>query len=731
MRHPNGEPIDVDKAAFDATVAEVREAYGLLVDFFGALGLNVDQIWDFLFLIGRVGAAESIRVRWPIVHGSRGRPAWSGGLVSRDDVEGLNVLRAVDLLGGKSGAPSDVTRSQRARGPAQLGRTRQRDRTCDLWRRAAPARARRLQLRGVPGLEDADPRPDRPYRLHARRLEPASRGRRHRRAHQPHLDLRAGDERHAVQAALPAGGGISHTRGRFTASIEAPAAGSVVISKPWNFEAGDLLRAVAAYGRADAKALEFGEQDGPHLDGRDDPGAARAGADLVGAGRVQGDRRLPGALRRGQLHLLVEPGAEDAVRSRARLRPQRAPVRGRPEVFVLDGDARALTGGGLPACCQAAFGPVETTSGGLEANLPPSVTQFGPFRIQKGQVAIGDSPDGDRHTALELATSADIAIGPFNLTIDRIGMRLDLRAGGVEPNLGLVDMDFGFKPPNGIGLTIDAKAIKGGGFLYLDADKGEYAGVLELSFKGMTVKALGPAQHEGTGACRLVAAPDPLGGVPRHAVADRARLHHHGRRRHPRAPAHRLGRPAAGVARDERLRRRALPDRPGEERAAHPGPAAHAVPGPGARPHRRSDRRGQLADAAARRRAPRDSRAVHGRVRRRRVPLHPADRDRNGPGRGAARDGRRAAARRPHRRPPRRLRRRVGAARDRRAAARLEAGRGRVHRLADRQGRPRRQPGLRDRGGRLPPGVRRPAARAAGAGSTGSASSGRSATPSC
>ena len=35
------------------------------------------------------------------------------------------------------------------------------------------------------------------------------------------------------------------------------------------------------------------------------------------------------------------------------------------------------------------------------------------------------------------------------------------------------------------------EAIKGGGFLHLDEAKGEYAGVLELSFKGMTVKALG------------------------------------------------------------------------------------------------------------------------------------------------------------------------------------------------------------------------------------------------
>src|SRR6266508_126010 len=70
MRHPNGDPIDVDKAAFDTTVAEVKAAYGLLVDFFASLDLSVAELWDFLSLIGQVGAAESIRTRWPVVHGA-------------------------------------------------------------------------------------------------------------------------------------------------------------------------------------------------------------------------------------------------------------------------------------------------------------------------------------------------------------------------------------------------------------------------------------------------------------------------------------------------------------------------------------------------------------------------------------------------------------------------------------------------------------------------------------
>ncbi len=77
-----------------------------------------------------------------------------------------------------------------------------------------------------------------------------------------------------------------------------------------------------------------------------------------------------------------------------------------------------------------------------------------------------------------------------------------------------------------------------------------------------------------------------------------------------------------------------------------------------------------------------DPRPVRRRVRRRRLPLHPADDPRHGPGDGAAARGRRAAARRAHRRRARRLRLRVRPHRHRRPAARLEARRRRVQRLA-------------------------------------------------
>ena len=69
--------------------------------------------------------------------------------------------------------------------------------------------------------------------------------------------------------------------------------------------------------------------------------------------------------------------------------------------------------------------------------------------------------------------------------------RSSCRASGCGPtcmfepgNAGPFDIDVGFMPPNGVGLSIDGGGFKGGGFLEFDAERGEYAGTLELTFAG-------------------------------------------------------------------------------------------------------------------------------------------------------------------------------------------------------------------------------------------------------
>ena len=83
-------------------------------------------------------------------------------------------------------------------------------------------------------------------------------------------------------------------------------------------------------------------------------------------------------------------------------------------------------------------------------------------------------------------------LGPISAVVDQMGTNvlISFPSGG-NGRLGLADIDFEFAPPKGVGLSLDAGGFKGGGFLLLDHEKGEYAGALELEFKGLfSVKAI-------------------------------------------------------------------------------------------------------------------------------------------------------------------------------------------------------------------------------------------------
>src|SRR5262249_29633283 len=56
-------------------------------------------------------------------------------------------------------------------------------------------------------------------------------------------------------------------------------------------------------------------------------------------------------------------------------------------------------------------------------------------------------------------------------------------------NVGPMDFGFAFLPPHGVGITIDAGPVHGGGFLSFEDHR--YSGVIELSVFAVTVKAFG------------------------------------------------------------------------------------------------------------------------------------------------------------------------------------------------------------------------------------------------
>lgn len=114
------------------------------------------------------------------------------------------------------------------------------------------------------------------------------------------------------------------------------------------------------------------------------------------------------------------------------------------------------------------------------------------LKLTSFYLKLGANKDGDG-ILVETSIGLSSKFFGFAASIERVGLvhNLALPANG-ERNLGFIDYHVAGKPPTGVGLSLDAGAFKGGGFLYFDADKGEYFGAVELLFKeSITIKAIG------------------------------------------------------------------------------------------------------------------------------------------------------------------------------------------------------------------------------------------------
>lgn len=130
-----------------------------------------------------------------------------------------------------------------------------------------------------------------------------------------------------------------------------------------------------------------------------------------------------------------------------------------------------------------------TGSGAFQVLLHPHL-RLGPIEIQEVAVRLVRPPQQPPDLRLELGAGVSGRFGPLTFMVRGIGMKVD--AAFAAGNVGPLDLDVGFKPPTGIGLSIDGGGFTGGGFLVFDEQKGEYAGGLELEFQGfISLKAIG------------------------------------------------------------------------------------------------------------------------------------------------------------------------------------------------------------------------------------------------
>jgi hypothetical protein len=126
---------------------------------------------------------------------------------------------------------------------------------------------------------------------------------------------------------------------------------------------------------------------------------------------------------------------------------------------------------------------------GLELTIPAHV-QIGPVEVDSLTVS---AYPRDGRLPVSLGATFRIALGPLRAVVENAGLLAEFGfADDHDGNLGPLDVSLGFRPPRGVGLSVRAGVVTGGGFLAVDPDRGQYVGALELTFADfLSLKALG------------------------------------------------------------------------------------------------------------------------------------------------------------------------------------------------------------------------------------------------
>ncbi|MDQ6830618.1 MAG: hypothetical protein M3081_17295, partial [Gemmatimonadota bacterium] len=128
-------------------------------------------------------------------------------------------------------------------------------------------------------------------------------------------------------------------------------------------------------------------------------------------------------------------------------------------------------------------------SAAFEVALHPHL-HLGPVSVDDLTVKLAVPSGNPPRIQLDVGASIAGDLGPLKFVVQDIGLRSE--ATFAAGNAGPFGISIGFKPPKGVGLEIDSGGFKGGGFLRLDPEKGEYEGGLELTFMGtISVRAIG------------------------------------------------------------------------------------------------------------------------------------------------------------------------------------------------------------------------------------------------
>ncbi len=126
-------------------------------------------------------------------------------------------------------------------------------------------------------------------------------------------------------------------------------------------------------------------------------------------------------------------------------------------------------------------------AGKFEIDLPAHLS-IGAIEVVSASVALRPN-NGAVPVDVTATLSGDLSV--VKATFQKVGLRAAFtfpsdRTG----NLGPVDLDLQFKAPDGVGLSIDAGSVHGGGFITIDPANNRYFGALQLSVYDIAVNAV-------------------------------------------------------------------------------------------------------------------------------------------------------------------------------------------------------------------------------------------------
>jgi hypothetical protein len=132
-------------------------------------------------------------------------------------------------------------------------------------------------------------------------------------------------------------------------------------------------------------------------------------------------------------------------------------------------------------------------SGGVAPyiRVPLDLTLAGVLAVDEIELSLEQrEPDG---SALAARITGALDLGPFVLVLQRIGAEVIVYPRTLDDpgNFGLVDVGLGFSPPSGLGVSIDAEVVQGGGFIGHEPDTGRYTGAIELTVINTGIAAVG------------------------------------------------------------------------------------------------------------------------------------------------------------------------------------------------------------------------------------------------